>query len=284
MVDIKDLEVLERGTDVKPTEAFGLVTASFKKELYSLARERGEITLEQLRERVKTWEVENDIKVNEEELDALYILSQVFGTVAYMLEHGVEARRSMEKAVQTEHDILKTMFANFDAQGKLNGDIAHSFALVKSAVDDFMGEDFLKLKDPGVIREHGWWYSIVSTFTVALLFNQSGWEVFLPPADLDLDNEVDLIVKNPNGAIFTVDVTARDKSKDKTIGEFSDSLFYLRYQKPKNILFSQIDKLTGTIKINLPPIRHPEALVFYDSLETGYPAKEAFIKFNTQLR
>jgi hypothetical protein len=96
-----------------------------------------------------------------------------------------------------------------------------------------------------------------------------GWEIRLPPARADIENEVDLIVKNAKGDIYTVDITSKVNMNDGLSGCFRASV---RESNPA--AKKLINGLSGTIRINVPPVRTQEADDFYENKITGYPGEK----------
>jgi hypothetical protein len=189
----------------------------------------------------------------------------------------------MRESINTQQEIVKTVFNNLKEDGKPNAAITRMFGLVTCVFEHYFNPDDLMIKGRGVFRESGVWQGAMGMVTTAVMFNHQGWEVRLPPKDLDLNCEVDLIVKNPKGEIFAVDISSR-RADYKDPAGVREGEFSLIEAVTKPAVRGKIDGLVSTIRINIPPLNSHEAESFYEDRMSGYPSPAGFEKFTKAIQ
>lgn len=232
-------------------------------------RQKSSMEISELVDPILTWEGLYEQKVSPQEFAALQILSSVLETIKYVSAHHERTPyAALEQSVETEHDVLQTVFQNLKKDGRPNASIVRSFGIVTNVFKDFLNLDTMKVKD-SVYDQMYYWQGLMGTATAAFMFKELGWEIRLPPARADIENEVDLIVKNAKGDIYTVDITSKVNMNDGLSGCFRASV---RESNPA--AKKLINGLSGTIRINVPPVRTQEADDFYENKITGYPGEK----------
>lgn len=267
-----------------PSEPFKTAISEGRGRLRDFAKLNGEVTLDEILDKVYGWETDFQDKVSPEEIEALNVLSLTLGTVKYYVEHAsqnkeVEAKR---QSIETQQEILKLVFSNLTNEGKPNETMTRSFGLVIYAFEKFFDPENSKMVDKGELRERGLWQGVMGMVTTGLLFNHEGWEVAIPPIELDLKHEVDLVVRSPEGKVYSVDITAKRGVFDTESGEKSQTFFVKKY-KPRPEVAAAIDNINGTIRVNVPPLCDVDSEGFYADRCAGYPSPSAFAKFGESI-
>ncbi|MGB6882340.1 MAG: hypothetical protein WBD86_03550, partial [Microgenomates group bacterium] len=174
---------------------------------------RGVLSLNELLDRVFIWENVYGEKLTDDEFEVFSILSLVLGTTKAVYEKKVGREHTPKNAlinsVVTQQEIVKTVLANLEVDGKPNRALMRSFGLVTEIFEEYFDPERGRIKEDGIYTESGYWQGVQGMVTTALLFNDIGWEVKLPHPELDVNYEIDLLVKNPEGNVFAVDVTAK---------------------------------------------------------------------------
>lgn len=276
-------ETLEAQTKVHASEAFKTATTQMRRELSGMGTETDPTNLNAILDRVYGWENENLDKVSQDEIEALQTLSLMLGMVKFSSEHagkGPEAKLSVRKQnIEIEHDILRTVFSNLDEEGKPNEVISRAFSLVSSVFDEYFDPHTPRVTDKGAIS-NGAWVGAMGMVTASLMFNRAGWEIRIPPMELDLSYDTDLLVRNPSGEIFAVDVTAQTPASNKGYTN-TDQLYSVSMGQADDRLKSVIPEVSGVIKVNVPPLMTREADSFYENRRTGLPNEKALDKFKS---
>lgn len=276
---VQELERLAPSFRIGSSEEFKVATSQIGRELRLLNKDQSEISLSQILNKVIEWEAEFGDKVKEEEIESLEVLSMMIGMVKFSQEHRRtdEARLSREN-VDIEHQVLRVVFNNLEPDGKPNETIMRSFSLVTGVFDTFFDMNTSKISDKGILKEMGYWQGAMAAVTTAVMFNNAGWEVRLPTPEMDIESEVDLVVVNPKGERFTVDITARRPGHDKSLSN-EDDLFYIKTGDVRPEIAELSWNFKGNIKINIPPLASRESDTFYENRRTGYPNERAIAKF-----
>ena len=261
--------------------------SGLSKNLRKDLNERGELSLNELLDKVYYWENIYGEKLSEGEFEVLSVLSMVLGTTKMVLDKSVGVRKTdvaksaFLESVTAQQEILKTVLANLGQDGKPKRAVAKSFALVTEIFEDYFNPEKPKLTTLGVEREAGLWQGIQGMMTTAFLFREAGWEIRLPPPKLDVDYDVDLIVRSPAGKVFAVDITAKMPQIIDDKGTLSEP-FYLEKRGVPH--FPELPEDTkGLIRINVPPLRHHSSQEFYEDRITGFPTAGTINKFTRQL-
>jgi hypothetical protein len=213
----------------------------------------------------------------------------VLGTAKMVLDKSVGvkkgevAKSTFLESVIAQQEILKTVLGNLNEDGKPKKGVVKSFALVTEIFEDYFDPQNSKLNTSGVEREAGLWQGIQGMITTAFLFREVGWEIRFPPPQLDVNYDVDLIVKNPKGKIFAVDITAKMPQIIDEKGTLSESFCIEKKRVPPYISAKLAEAVEGSIKINVPPLRHYSSQEFYENRITGFPARSAVSKFTSAL-
>jgi hypothetical protein len=264
-------------------EAVSMMGKDLKKDL----SQRGELTLDELINAVYDWENVYGEKLSEDEFECLCTLSLVLGTTSLVLQEHVGSRGKSEKAmfqsVITQQEIVKTVLGNLDENGKPDRGLAKSFCLVTEIFEEYFNPDEPKLSDLGVDTMAGYWQGIQGMVTASLLLRDAGWEVKLPPPELDIKHEVDLIAKNPEGEIFAIDITARVPKIIDDVGTKSQPFVVEKKPVPRHIPKEAIQNLQGMIRLNLPPLRYDVTGKYYEDRLMGYPNKDTVDEFKKRV-
>ncbi len=261
--------------------AIGGMSKDLRKDL----SEKGLLSLNQLLDRVYYWENIHGEKLTEREFEVLSLLSMALGTAKMVLDKSVGVKRgevpksAFLESVAAQQEILTTVLTNLDADGKPKREVVKSFALVTEIFEDYFNPENPKLETFGLERECGFCQGLRGMITAAFLFREAGWEVKLPPPELDVDYDIDLMVKNPQGAIFAVDITAQvPRIIDKEKGTLSRP-FSVEKKGAPHLPGVTLEGVGGSIKINVPPLRHYSSEKFYEDRITGFPSRAAIEEF-----
>ncbi len=263
---------------------FREATSSLKRVLVADASKEKDYEFAEILNKVYTWEETYREKVEPDEISSLEATYSVLSTLKDISDHiNTDPERARLAGVRIEQDILKTVFENLDENGRPNRVIARSFSLITTVFEKYLSLDSLKIKDPFVYNEVGLWQGIRGAVTTALMFTHEGWEVRLPPEMWDVRNEVDLIVRNKEGRIYTVDITSKIPVFDKDNKNLK-KCFYLKKKGANPVVRNLIKGVSGTIRINVPPLSSMgESESFYEDRMTGYPSEEAFEMFGKEI-
>jgi hypothetical protein len=263
--------------------------SGLSKDLRKDLKERGFLSLNELLDKVYYWENIHGEKLSEREFEVLSVLSMVLGTAKMVLDKSVGVKKSevtkstFLESVIAQQEILKTVLDNLDEDGKPKKGVVKSFALVTEIFEDYFNPQNSKLDTSGVEREAGLWQGIQGMMTTAFLFREAGWEIRFPPPQLDVDYDVDLIVRNTKGKIFAVDITAKMPRIIDEKGTLSEPFYIEKRRVPPNISEKLAEAVEGSIKINVPPLRHYSSQEFYENRITCYPARSVISKFTNAL-
>lgn len=279
MVDKVGIEIVEpvRSSN-KPSENFRGVVKDLERRIPQMETEVDDtVMLDKILFPVMDWEEASADKVTPNELEALGIVQSVLGTVEYgislKLKDTKESKRQMRKLqVEMQRQAVKLLLGNLDETGSPNETIVRSMDLVTSIFEQHLSEHPDRFFQRGLDVEKYFWQGVMGMTTAAQMFTMIGWEVGLPPIDYDIDHNVDLIVRNPSGDIYTVDVGA------KTHGFGSGEDLYVIKTLPENHaeVLESFD-ITARIVMNVPPLKHPQSISFYDSnkRKSGTPSEKA---------
>lgn len=276
------------GYQVAQESRLETAVSGLSKDLRRDLDERGLLSLNELLDKVYYWENVHGEKLSEQEFEVLSVLSMVLGTTKMVLDRSVGVKKSeiprsafLESAA-AQQEIVKTVLGNLDETGKPQRGVVKSFALVTEIFDDYFNPENPRLETSGVEMEAGLWQGIQGMMTTAFLFREAGWEIRFPPPELDVNYDVDLIVRNPGGKIFAVDITAKMPRIIDEKGTLSEPF---SVQKKNVVPIPEVlaEGVQGRIKINVPPLRHHSSRGFYEDRITGFPAGSAIDKFTSVL-
>lgn len=261
--------------------------SSFSRDLRKDLSTSGELSLDELLNKVLDWENEHGEKLSDDEFEVLTILSLVLGTTKTVIEKSVGSKGiekfALEQSVQTQQEITKIILSNLDENGKPDRGTAKMFSLVTEIFEEYFNPETTKMTTPGAAVEGGLWQGIQGMVTTALLLKESGWDVRFPPKDYDIKYEIDLMAKSDSGDIFAVDVTA--KTPKMTSGGRLESSFYAEKRPiPRFIPRDVVKGVTGFIRINVPPLRHHSSRTFYSDRMVGFPAESSVESFKQMVR
>ena len=257
------------------------------KDLRRDLNERGLLTLNELLDKVYYWENIHGEKLSEQEFEVLSVLSMVLGTTKMFLDKSVGIRKTdvpksaFLESVTAQQEILKTVLANLGEDGTPKRGVVKSFALVAEIFEDYFNPQNPKLDTSGIEREAGLWQGIQGMMTTVFLFREAGWEIKFPPPEHDVNFDVDLIAKNPAGKVFAVDITAKRPQIIDEAGTLSEPFYVQKKGVPPHFPPDLRQGLQGSIKINVPPLRHHSSMAFYEDRITGFPAGSAIDKFTS---
>ncbi len=113
--------------------------------------------------------------------------------------------------------------------------------------------------------------------TTALLFKSIGWEVGLPDPDDDIDYEADLFVKNPQGFIYCVDVTAKIGKAGEDGRE--PEKFVVKWGH----LPDAWTNVMRAIRVNVPPLISRNSERYYSSRALGFPNQTMIDEFKASI-
>jgi hypothetical protein len=255
------------------------------KDLQGDLNEKGLLTLNELLDKVYYWESIHGEKLSEQDFEVLTVLSMVLGTTKLVLDRSVGVRKSevakstfMESA-RAQQEIIKTVLGSLGEDGKPKRGVVKSLALVSGIFEDYFNPQNPRLDTSGVEREAGLWQGIQGAMTTAFLFREAGWEVGFPFPEFDVKYDVDLIVVSPVGKAFAVDVTARMPRIIDETGTLSEPFYVQKEGVPQYFPKELAEIVEGSIRINVPPLRHHSSQGFYEDRISGYPDISAIDKF-----
>lgn len=281
MSDRPSSTTLEPVVGYDGSDVFSTAVKKIQKDIHLDISQKEALSLNDILTKVLDWEEEYYDKVHQDEIEALQTLSLMLGMVKFDVERRQDNRPAVRlENINIEHEVLKNVFNNLDAEGKPNKVIARSFGLVTAVFDELLYYKHEKVSDKGASTRFGIWTGVMGMSTVALMFNSVGWEVALPDPELDLKYEADLIVRNKNGEVYVVDVTARTPASDKTLDNES-SLFFVNKEESREELKQIVDGLKGTIRVNVPSLISRESEDFYADRKTGFPNDKSLEKFKS---
>lgn len=261
-----------------------------RKDLRNELKENGALSLDELLTSVYKWEKEHGARLTDEDFEVLEILSLTLGTSKFILRKNVgkevkyeDTKMAYLESIRTQQEIVKTVLANLDKDGKPNQAIMKSLSLTTEIFEEYFDFENPKLTDLGAATEAGYWQGVQGMATTALLFHESGWEVRLPEAELDLHYDVDLLVITPSGDLYAVDVTAKSPRMTDDAGSLSSPFTVEKGRMQANLIRDKLQNLRGFIKVNVPPMRHHSSYDFYEDRLTGYPSKSSFSEFRQKV-
>lgn len=265
----------------------GTAVSGLRKDLRKELQESGALTLDELLNLVYKWENVYGERLSEHDFEVLSLLSLTLGTSKLVLGKKVgigkeykEKKRAFLESINSQQEILKTVLGNLDESGRPNKALMRSLGLVTEIFEDYFNLDNPKLTDPGIETEAGFWQGVQGMVTTAFLFRESGWQVKLPKAELDLYYDMDLLVKNPRGEVYAVDVTAKRPQFIGDTGEFSSAFYVQKKAVPQDLPKGAVNNLKGYLKVNVPPLIHYSANAFYKDRMTGFPKKDSIVEFS----
>lgn len=261
--------------------------SSFTKDLRKDLSQSGELSLDELLNKVMDWENVHGEKLTDNEFEVLTILSLVLGTTKTVIEKSVGSRGierfALEQSVETQQEITKILLSNLDENGKPDRGTAKMFSLVTEVFEEYFSPESTKMTTPGATVEGGLWQGIQGMVTTSLLLREAGWDVRFPPKDYDINYEIDLMAKNQDGEIYAIDVTA--KTPKMTEGGGLEEPFYAEKRPiPRYIPRDVVEGVRGFIRINVPPLRHHASRNFYSDRMTGFPADNSVKSFMQMVR
>lgn len=273
--------------EVAPVEKLETAVTKMGKGLKKDLQERGEVGLDELLNRVYSWENKYGEKLTDDEFEVFTILSLAIGTVKVVYEKKVGKERIPEEAalesIATQQEIVRMTLGNLDNDNRPRRGLMRSFALVTEIFEGYFDPEKGRIKEEAVYTEEGFWQGVQGMVTTALMFNEEGWEVKLPPPELDLKDEIDLLVKNDEGKIYGVDVTAKRPHIIDKKGNLSPPFYVEKVDTPDYTPSQLKESINGFIKVNVPPLRHNSSEDFYEDRMTGFPSKKALGEFNNYL-
>ena len=251
-------------------------------------KERGHLTLNELLNKVYDWEQIHGEKLSEQDFEVLSILSMVLGTTKLVLDKKVGAtsvsKSTLLESARAQQDILRTVLSNLGEDGRPNRGVVKSLALAGEIFEGYFNPRNPKIDTAGVETEAGLWQAVQGLMTTAFLFREAGWEIKLPPPELDVDYGVDLIARDPDGKVYTVDVTAWVPwIIDKEAGKLSEPFFLEKEGIPPYFPPELTESVNGRLRINVPPLKHHASQGFYEDRVSGYPHRTAVNKFMQML-
>lgn len=278
------------GVQVAERSRLESAVGGLSKDLRRDIRERGLLSLNELLNKVYYWENIHGEKLSEQDFEVLSILSMVLGTTKMVLDKSVGVKRDkIEKSAflesaQAQQDIVRTVLANLGADGRPKRGVVKSLALVSEIFEDYFNPQNPKLDTSGIEKEAGLWQGIQGMMTTAFLFREAGWEIRLPPPELDALYNVDLIVQNPSGKIFAVDVAAKIPQVINEAGALSEPFYVEKKDVPRHYPAELAETVDGCLEINVPPLKHHASQGFYEDRVSGYPDQGAVSKFQQMLK
>lgn len=282
MAEIEEAPVIK----IAPTNLETAVL-NLGKDLKEDLDRKGLLSLDELLDRVYDWENVYGEKLTDDEFEVFSILSLVLGTIKTVYENKAGREHTSQNAlinsVTTQQEIVKIVLSNLEKDGKPSRALMRSFGLVTEIFEEYFDPEKGRIEEGGVYTESGYWQGIQGMVTTALLFNNIGWEVKLPPPELDINYGVDLLVKDLENNIFAVDVTAKRPQIIDKKGTMSSSFFVEKKNIPNNVPGNLINNLEGFIKINVPPLNHHSSYKFYENRVAGCPSEETFSRFGNYL-
>lgn len=255
------------------------------REIRSEFGNRDDIHAGEMLNRVLEWEAIYSNKLDENELEVLSTFSLVLGTINYKAEKMItgkkeEIRKAKLESVETQQAVLRVVFSNLDEEGKPNESIMKLFSWECELFDEYLNPEHPKIIDKGIEPEAGYWQGILGMVTTAFLFKNAGWNIRLPQKEWDVDHDIDLIVKNKEGKVFTVDVTAKMPRYSPETGETEKAFYIKKWVGGDNLDFLPFRGLKGNIVLNVPPLRCPASYDFYSNRITAYPNEESSKRFS----
>jgi hypothetical protein len=276
--------------EVRPAIINQAPSAEFNSHVKELNRsllnpEAGQMDLNEILDRVYTWENTFSDKVSQNEIEALQSLSLVLATVN--LEAQKKENESMsdklfkyKQSIETQRSLVRLVMQNLDTDGKPDQVATRSLSLITNVFERYF--DPLNEADQNMkYQAGGFWQGVLGMVTAAQMFNRAGYKVYFPPEEADLRYDIDLVVENRIGSKFGVDVTESSMPKDLHMGEEDNNLFYVRkYSKGEHKILDIFPQLKGLIRINIPPARSYQAESFYEPGHRGVgcPSQESVDK------
>lgn len=280
-------QITERETPpqyfVAPESSLQGTATEMARDLKDDLGKKGELTLDELLNSVYEWENVHGEKLGDDEFEALSILSLALGTTKVILSEHVgskgKSERAMMQSIATQQDVVRTVLGSLDENGMPDRGLAKTFCLVTEIFEDYFNPESPKLTDPGAETVAGFWQGVQGMVTTSLLLREAGWEVKLPPPELDMKYEMDLLARNQKGEVYAIDVTARVPKMIDDLGTMSKPYTVEKSGVPRYVPKDAVKDLKGFIKINVPPLRHYASRTFYEDRLIGSPSKEAVDEF-----
>ena len=179
-------------------------------------RSNGAVTLNELLDHVLDLEAKYEDRLSDEELAVLGSLSLLLGISKKMIKAETstpklqtEITKNHLEAIGVQREIAGIILTNLDSNGKPKPEISRFYRIVAGVFEDYFNPENPKLEDAGIERKAGVFQGILGMTATAFLFKNAGYEIRYPPPQYDLEHEVDLLVRDREGKIYAVDITAR---------------------------------------------------------------------------
>lgn len=287
MADGSPLEFIDvQVRDVPLSEAFRHATTELKHGIPTMSTlKEGVISADTILQSVLKWENAHLDKVESGEIGALILLSEVIGSMD--MAGGLERMDKPEmnrlariKMIEAQRTCVTTVLHNMKSDEFPNDQVFRAMSLITQVFEDTLLPQPDRFYEKGLEKYAFFWQGVMGMTTAAQMFIRSGWKVGFGPIDLDLESDVDLIVRNPKGDVFTVDVAS--KFDRITHGD----AYKTDVSSEKNLkVLTTLGFVSGRILINIPPLRDLRFESFYDPEHraTGTPSKASIAKFKNTL-
>lgn len=287
MVDAEVFETVEiQQKNPLPSAAYKAAILEFERLIPDFdATKNGVVSVNKILLRVFEWEKENLNKVSSEEVEALELLSLVLGTVDVVrnkesLGTPTQTREARIKSIETQREVVRIVFSNLCTDGRPNEIIMRAMSLVTRVFEEKFDLKPDRLYERGLEKYIGFWQGVMGMVTAAQMFHMMGWEVAFGSVKLDLEHDVDLVVKDKKGRRYAVDVGA------KTAGYHVGDEMYRITKSPETnrAILDAIRDANNRIGLNIPPLR-ANFESFYDTKRraTGTPSISAIEKLKKVL-
>lgn len=288
MVDqLTELESPPVFVSLPEDKRFEKTVSSFRRDLKADLSNNGELSLDELINKVYDWENVYGEQLSDTEFEVLTVLSLVLGTTKTAIEKSVGSKgietHALKQSVETQQEITRLILGDLDENGRPNRATAKMFGLVTEIFDEYFDPKNPKLTTPGAEVEGGLWQGIQGMVTSALLFREAGWEVKFPPINYDIKYEIDLLARNKEGEIFAIDITARTPKKLED-GTMETPFYAMKKPVPRNIPPDVTNGLKGFIRLNVPPLRTDPGHEFYEDRLSGFPTEQSIENFKQMIK
>ena len=242
-----------------------------------IAAKGEDVTLNELLGKIYEWENKFGDRVQGNEIEALQATSYMLGTVDYFITHEAsDPKAARLQSITTQRDFLRMVFSNLDKEGRPQEGTSKIFGLITYVFEKFfINKDLVADARSGL--EAGLWQGTMGMVTAGFLFKEAGWKVAFADPKLDMYCDCDFLAENPQGQVYSVDVTAKGVEYDKDGGRKQP--FRVSQEKVSHAVDRQYSQIAGNIRVNVPPIWHLEADAFYEDRRSGFPKPEIVEKF-----
>jgi hypothetical protein len=255
-IDTGEFEVLGGSSDKVFPKETGVVR-KFSKSVVEAEKEydEGVLSLKEFKRRIGELERDCGEDLKSEEKAVLSLFGQLFSLVDWKNQIGdledadAEDRVGfMEESVLLQQEVVRIVAGNVDLEkNEFSMPLARYFLFLTDTFGDLMVSDCVDMKENARLVE-----GIRGMVTSALLFKKEGWEVSLPPVELDVYCGIDLVVRNPEtGKYYAVDVTASLHNRVR-----GEDVFDLTAMEPHFSLKGVGSwKDVGFLRLNVPPLK-----------------------------